>query len=75
MDCSVVSVRMVASEPFFKSHGTHDVVIGHRVETVECGLYFLLWPDPSLEGNGDTRVGESSPVHDLFLLKTPWFKK
>lgn len=75
MDFSVVPVGMVASEPFLESHRAHDIIIGHGVETVECGLYFLLWPDSGLEGNGDSRVGEPSPVHDLLFLETPWLEK
>ena len=48
---SLVVVCHIASEPFIKSHSAHDVVIGHRVKTVKCVLYFLFWSYSGLEAS------------------------
>ena len=72
---SVISVSMVASEPFFKSHGTHDIIIGHGVKTVECAFDFLFRTNTALEGSGDSSVCEAVPVHDLFFFETPWLEQ
>ncbi len=72
---SVVTVGMIASEPFFESHSTHDVVIGHWIKTVECALNFLLWTNTGLEGSGDSSMSESVPVHDFFFFKSPRLEK
>ena len=73
--CSVMTVSVVASEPFLKSHCAHNVVIGHWVKTVESWFDFLLWTDTALECCCDSCVSESSPVHDLLLFKPPWLEK
>ena len=75
VNSSVISVSAVASEPFLESHSAHNVVIGHGVKTVECGLYFLFRSDTGLEAGCDSGVSEASPIHDLFLFETPWFKE
>ena len=71
---SLVSVYLIASEPFIESHGAHDIVIGHGVETVKSGLDFLLGSDSCLEASGAPSGTVSLPIHDIFLVETPGFE-
>jgi len=48
MNCSVSTVDTVTSPPFLESHGTHNIIIGHRIKTVESGLDSLFWSDTGL---------------------------
>ena len=72
---SVMSVSAVASKPLLESHCAHNVVIWHRVKTVECAFHLLLWTDTALESSSHSSVSESSPFHDLLFFKPPWLEK
>lgn len=70
---SFVAVDGIASEPFVKSECAHNIVIGHRVETIEGVLHFLFGANAGLEIGGGTCGRVALPVHDLFFLEAPWF--
>lgn len=70
---SVVAVDSVAPEPFVESHGAHDVVVRHRVETVKGAFHFLLGADTGLEAGGGSCGRVAVPFHNVILLKAPGF--
>ncbi len=72
---SIIPICVITSEPFLEPHGTHDIIIRHRVETVECALDFLFRSDTSLEGCRHSCVSEPVPIHNLLLLETPRLKQ
>ena len=69
-----VAMNHVASEPFLEPHRAHDIVIGHRVKTVESALNLLLGAQARLERGRGSGHRVALPVHELILLESPRFK-
>lgn len=67
----VLIINTIAFEPFLESHGTHNVIIRHRIKTIECELNFLFWSKTSLEGIGSSSFWKSFPFHNLIIFKAP----
>ena len=74
MSLSLLTISHIASKPFVESHCTHDVVIGHWVETVKSVLNFLFGTNSGLEASCRSSGRESFPIHQLFFLESPRLK-
>lgn len=71
MNNSVLAVDTVTSEPFFKSHSTHNIIIGHRIKTVESTLDSLLGPNTGLIIGCNSCSWVALPVQNILIFETP----
>ena len=61
----------VAFKPFLKSHSAHDIVIGHRIETIEGLFDFLLGTKTNLKWVSHPCFGHAIEIHKLIILEAP----
>lgn len=67
----VLIVDGIALEPLLEPHGTHDVVIGHRVERVESILDSFLGAESDLEVGAHAGAGVAIVIEDFVVLEAP----
>lgn len=67
----VLIVDRIALEPLLEPHGTHDVVIGHRVERVESILDSFLGAESDLEVGAHAGAGVAIVIEDFVVLEAP----
>ena len=70
----VFVVYLVAFEPLFESHGTHEIVVGHGVEWVEGIFYPLLGGESHLPGGVGSSAGFAVVVENFSVFEAPRFQ-
>ncbi len=73
MNSSVIAINTVTSPPFLESHSAHNIIIRHRIKTVESALYSLFWSDTGLIIGSNTCSWITLPIHDILIFETPRF--